>query len=257
MHSFVLTGAVLTLSLTFVLPAAVRADDGASVKGSIKFEGAAPKMKKIKLDAEPTCKAHHEKDTEPMRDESVVVNANHTLRWVIVYVKSGLEGKTFPVPAEAITLDQKGCQYHPHAWGMMAGQKLIVLNSDEGVLHNIHAFSEKSNGFNKGMPGAAGVKLEETFKDVESPVKIKCDVHGWMTSYAFVLPHPFHATTGDQGTFEIKGLPAGEYEIEAWHEKYGTQVQKIKVAAGEAKSLDFTFKSDVPADAASPAQLAH
>lgn len=243
------TGIAFMLALALVAPAA-RAQDSGVIKGSVKFEGGAPKMKKIKMDAESSCKAHHEKAGEPARDETVVVNKNGTLCNVVVYVKSGIpEGKTFPVPAEPVTLDQRGCQYHPHVWGMMAGQTLRILNSDDGVLHNVHAFSEKDNGFNKGMPGAPGVKIEEAIKNAETPLKIKCDVHGWMTCYAFVLPHPFHATSNADGAFEIKGLPAGDYTIEAWHEKYPAQTQTVKVGAGETKELGFTFKSDEPAAA--------
>ena len=241
----------LGLAVALCVPVAAGAADSGVIKGTVKFEGAAPKMKKIKMDAESSCKAYHEKLGDTPCDDSVVVNKNNTLCWTVVYVKSSpaVDGKTFPVPAEAITLDQRGCQYHQHVWSMMVGQKLSILNSDENVLHNIHAFSEKSNGFNKGMPGAPGLKIDETFKESETPVKIKCDVHGWMTSWAFVLPHPFHSTTNDQGAFEIKGLPAGDYTIEAWHEKLGTQTQTVKVGDGETKELTFTYKGEADAGA--------
>ena len=72
---------------------------------------------------------------------------------------------------------------------------------------------------------------------------LKCDVHPWMSAYVGVMSNPFYGVTGDDGAFAIKGLPAGEYEIAAWHEKYGEQTQKIKVGAGEAKTADFTFKA--------------
>ena len=63
-----------------------------------------------------------------------------------------------------------------------------------------------------------------------------------MSSYVGVLDHPFYSVTGEDGTFTIKGLPAGEYEIVAWHEKYGEQSAKVKAGDGEAKTQDFTFK---------------
>jgi uncharacterized protein (DUF2141 family) len=64
-----------------------------------------------------------------------------------------------------------------------------------------------------------------------------------MSAYVGVMSNPFYSATGDDGTFTIKGLPAGEYEIAAWQEKYGEQTQKIKVGDGEAKTVDFTFKA--------------
>jgi hypothetical protein len=97
-----------------------------------------------------------------------------------------------------------------------------------------------NNEFNKGQPAGAA-DLKTTFTKPEVMVKFKCDVHPWMTAYVGVLEHPFFAVTGDDGTFTIKGLPAGDYEVEAWHEKLGTQTAKIKVGAGEAKTADFKF----------------
>jgi hypothetical protein len=74
-------------------------------------------------------------------------------------------------------------------------------------------------------------------------VPFKCDVHGWMNAYAGVLDHPFFATTDASGKFELKGLPPGDYTIEAWHEKLGPQEQKITVGAKESKEAHFSFKT--------------
>ena len=86
------------------------------------------------------------------------------------------------------------------------------------------------------------MKLKKKFDAPEVMAKIKCDVHPWMNAYVGVLPHAHFSVTGEEGTFEIKDLPAGDYMIEAWHEKYGTQTQKVTVAEGEpVASVDFTF----------------
>jgi hypothetical protein len=74
-------------------------------------------------------------------------------------------------------------------------------------------------------------------------VAIKCDVHPWMNGYAGVLPHPFFAVSGADGSYTIKGLPPGDYTVEAWHEKLGTQTSKVTVGAKESKSVDFKFKA--------------
>ena len=41
---------------------------------------------------------------------------------VFVYVKDGLGNRTFDVPKDPAVLDQRGCRYHPHVMGVMAGQ---------------------------------------------------------------------------------------------------------------------------------------
>ena len=216
-------------------PAAAPAGS-ASVTGKVAFEGTAPTMEKLKMDADAFCKAAH---AAPAYAQEVVVNANGTLQHVIVYVKEGAAG-SFPVPSEPVVLDQRGCQYYPHVFGIQAGQPLKILNSDE-TLHNIHALPKTNEEFNIGQP-FKGMETVKKFEKPEVPVRFKCDVHKWMGAYAAVLNHPFFATTGDQGTFEIKSLPAGTYVIEAWHEKYGPQTQSVTVTGSESKTVDFTFK---------------
>ena len=188
------------------------------------------------MSADPVCAGLH---SEPVYQETVVANSNGTLKNVFVYVKEGLEGKTFPVPTEPAVIDQKGCHYDPHVFGIQVGQPLQIVNSDS-TLHNIHSLAEKNKQFNLGMP-IQGMKLKKTFENPEVMAKFKCDVHPWMNAYAGVLTHPYFSVSGDDGTFEIKNLPAGEYTIEAWHEKYGTQTQKVTVTGEEPVQVEFTF----------------
>ncbi|HEY2798659.1 MAG TPA: carboxypeptidase regulatory-like domain-containing protein [Thermoanaerobaculia bacterium] len=216
--------------------AAAPATGGATVTGKVNFDGTAPQMPQIKMDADAYCKAEHK---EPVYEQEVVVNPNKTLQWVLVYVKEGVTG-TYPPPTTPVTLDQHGCQYHPHIFGIQAGQPLSILNSD-GTLHNIHALPKKNAEFNIGQP-FKGMTTVKKFDTPEVPLRFKCDVHKWMGAYTGVFNHPFFAVTNDQGTFEIKNLPPGNYKIEAWHEKYGTQTQDVTITGSEAKTVDFSFK---------------
>ena len=206
------------------------------VTGTVKFTGTAPVREPLSMAADPTCMAAH---PEPALAENVLVNANGTLKNVFVYVKQGLEGKTFPAPATPVTIDQKGCQYSPHVFGIQAGQDLQILNSDN-TLHNIHSMAEKNKQFNLGMP-IQGMKLNKKFENPEVMVHMKCDVHPWMSAYIGVLPHSFYGVSGDDGSFSIKDLPAGDYVVEAWHEQYGAQEQKVTVAEGAPANLEFSF----------------
>ena len=201
------------------------------------FEGAPPVADKIKTDADPKCKMVH---PDGIVSDQVIVNSNGTLKNVFVYVKDGLSGKTFPAPKEAVVFDQKGCQYSPKVFGIQVNQPLEILNSDD-TLHNVHALPANSQSFNLGMP-IKGMKLKKTFTKPEVMVKIKCEVHSWMTAFAGVLDHPFFGVTGDNGTAAIKDLPPGEYTVEAWHEKYGAQTQKVTVTDKD-QEVSFTFKA--------------
>ena len=121
-------------------------------------------------------------------------------------MKSGING-TYPPAATAAVIDQKGCTYHPHVFGVVAGQNIDILNSDP-TLHNIHSLPEKNEAFNLGMP-VQGMKYTKKFDKPEVMVQIKCDVHGWMSAYCGVVSHPFFAVTAADGTYAIKNLPRG------------------------------------------------
>jgi hypothetical protein len=136
-------------------------------------------------------------------------------------------------------LDQVGCQYVPHVLGVQVGQPLTIRNSD-GLLHNIHPSPTVNKEFNVGQP--RNMDTTRTFDQVEMGIPVSCEVHGWMSAYINVLDHPFFAVTGDDGSFTIKGLPPGDYTLEAWHEQYGPQTMQVTVGAKETKPVDFTFQ---------------
>jgi len=222
-------------------PAAVTKVDmatAATVTGRVAFKGTAPKMQLIDVSSEPTCQAHAQ--SSPVSTQNVVVNDNGTLRYVFIHITKGLEGMTFPVPDTPVVLDQNGCAYEPHVFGIQAKQPLLIKNSDEGVLHNIHAFSKQGNAFNFGMPKV--MESTREFRKPEVMVTIKCDVHSWMHSFAGVVDNPYYSVTGEDGGFQLAPLPPGEYVIEAWHEEYGVQTQTVTVGAKETKEITFTFE---------------
>ena len=207
-----------------------------TLTGKALFSGTAPAPQKIDMGADPTCSSLH---PEPVYSEEVVKNEDGTLRNVFVYVKQGLEGKTFPAPQTPAVLDQNRCHYAPHVSGVQVGQKLQIVNSDS-TLHNVHGIPTQSKEFNLGMP-IQGMKLDRTFDKPEVMVKFKCDVHPWMRAYVGVLEHPFFSVTGTDGAFEIKDLLPGKYTIEAWHEKFGVQAQEVTVEEATPAKVDFTF----------------
>lgn len=216
--------------------AASQATGSASLKGSVKFTGTAPAAERVKMDADPQCALQHK---EPVTKQDVVVNPNGTLRNVFVYVKDGLQGKTFPAPTQPVKLDQQGCLYHPHVLGIQVNQPFQIVN-DDSTLHNVNCKPTKSKPFNIAQP-TKGMKSMKSFTAPEVMVKCACNVHPWMATYVGVLDHPFYGVSGEDGAFSISGLPAGQYTIEAWHEKFGTKTQQVTVADGEAKQVDFEF----------------
>jgi plastocyanin len=229
---WVVAGLVAVLALQGVAVAA------STVTGTVTFDGKAPALKPLSVEAEPVC--HKKHGGKPAPNEALVLGAGNTMANILVFVSKGLPaGKTFPVPKTPVTLDQDGCVYKPHVMGIMVGQTYRILNND-GILHNIHTLPKVNPAFNRGQP-ATVKEMTTTFGKPENVFQVKCDVHPWMSAYIGVFTHPFFAVTGPDGKFSLPNLDAGTYEITAWHERLGTQSASITVAANESKAQNFKF----------------
>lgn len=209
---------------------------GGSVTGTVAFTGAAPANPVVDMSEEAACKAKH---TGATVDPRVTV-ANGMLADVVVYVKSGLPAGAAPAaPTTPVVIDQVGCLYKPTHLAVMVGQPVEIRNSDP-VLHNIKAVPTTNRGFNISQP-REGMKTTRTFTAAEAEVPLECNVHSWMHAGLMVLPHPYFATTGADGSFTIGGLPAGTYEIEAHHRTLGARTATVTVPATGAATTNFSF----------------
>lgn len=204
--------------------------EAATVSGRIVFAGDAPKPQPIQTSAD--CAIHGGQ----ARSEELVVGSGGGLANAFVYVKN-FEGAM--APPKPLVLDQQGCQYKPRVIGVQVGQFIYIKNSD-ATFHNVHAVAKANENFNFGQPQQGQVNAK-SFTAPEVMVKLKCDVHPWMRSYIGVLEHPFFAVSGADGSFAIEGLPAGEWEVEAWHETLGTRTARVTVGKGEKKEVSLTF----------------
>jgi hypothetical protein len=205
------------------------------ISGSVTYAGPDTDTT-IAMNADPVCAGLH---STPVDTNEIAVK-DGKLANVFVYVKSGLEGKSFPTPAEKKEVDQQGCLYSPRVQGLQTGQALMIKNTD-ATLHNVHALPTVNQEFNQAQPQGLP-PFDKVFDKQEVMVKIKCDVHPWMAAYVGVLPHPYYAVSGEDGSYSIPNLPPGTYTIEAWHEKLGTQTQQVTVAASQTATAAFDFK---------------
>jgi plastocyanin len=215
-------------------PAATPIDPAtvASVSGTVKFDGAAPKPSKIDMSQDPACKGTNDAET-------LVVDGGN-LANVFVYVKDGLGSRTFDVPKDAVTINQEGCKYHPHVLGVMAGQTIEIKN-DDMTTHNIHPTPKDNREWNESQPPKTP-PLEKNFAREEIMLPVRCNQHPWMKMFINVVKSPFYAVTGPDGKYEIKGLPPGTYTLAFVQEKLGEQDQQVTLAAKDSKTVDASFK---------------
>ncbi|HEB31205.1 MAG TPA: hypothetical protein ENI15_10080 [Spirochaetes bacterium] len=145
---------------------------------------------------------------------------------------------TFAPPANRPRIDQKNLIFIPHVLPVIVGTTVDFANGDT-VLHNIFSPS-KTKKFNLGSYGSDIVK-QKTF-DKEGKVALLCNVHTEMSAFIMVLPNPFYAKTGNDGSFTITAIPPGEYTLKAWHEKNRPYQQKVTVKAGNTTEIKIKLR---------------
>lgn len=219
----------------------VKAAANGNITGTVKLDGTPPHMKGIDMSKDPYCVKQHENN--PAKMENVVVSSNGGLQNVVLYISEGLTGaEASAVSSEEPVVNQHNCMYVPHVIAVDVNQKFKVITSDQ-TTHNIHPLPDPMTGnipWNKSQPPGAP-PIEASWKSVEM-ISVKCNIHPWMHSWQVVVKGPYAITDGN-GSYTIKNVPAGSYTVTAWQEEYGTQTQKVTVAAGAPAKADFAFKA--------------
>ena len=208
----------------------------AKVSGTVRFTGKPPAAKVISMNAEEACE---KLNPQPVSDRTVILGKNGALANALVYIKSGLEGKQFEPPKEAVVLDQKGCMFVPRVVPLRTNQTLSVKNSDP-VSHNIHPRPRDNREWNQQHPPGAP-DLQRRFARPEIRIPVRCNVHSWMRAWIAVLDHPWFAVTKEDGSFEWPSVPPGKYTVAVWHEMFGEVTQELLLTPSAAERLNFQF----------------
>jgi plastocyanin len=239
--------ALLLAATAQVAPVAAQGGTG-TIEGRVRLAGPARANSLIRMGLDPLC-ARLQGATKP-RQEITLRSADGGLANVFV----ALEG-TFPataVPSTPVVINQRKCMYVPRVVGARVGQVLRLINSDT-LLHNVHSISAKGNDFNETQPHSDMV-FNFTLKG-EEMLRLKCDVHSWMTAYIGVVNHPYFAVSDEMGTFTIKNVPAGRQTVRVWHERYGRLTQMADVKAGGTTMVNFEYSGNEKPSAADVHEL--
>jgi plastocyanin len=217
-----------------------------TIAGVVSYDGAPPAPTKIDTTADAAC---GKANPNLMTDHTIVTDGK--LANTFVYIKEGtVEGGkkigdyAWSTPTTAIQLDQKGCHYNPHVFGVQTNQKISITNSDQ-TQHNIHWIPKTNPEWNQSQPNGAPA-IEKSFARSEVIIPVKCNQHPWMKAYIGVLKTPFFSVSSTNGAYEIKGVPPGKYTVVAWREGGAdgqTKTMDVTVPANGAGKADFSFGS--------------
>ena len=211
---------------------------GGTINGKVRFAGTVPAPENMAINKDmEICGGDHRVH------QTVKVEAGG-LGEVVVALKGIKQGKAWDPDLASASLLQEKCEFLPYMQIMKKGTELQVKNGDD-VSHNIHTYEligrARVSQFNVQQP--AGSTFSKSIKMRRGNViRMECDQHDFMIGWAYIPDNPYYAVVATDGSFSIPDVPAGTYEVEAWHPYLGVQKSSATVEAGGTVALDFEFK---------------
>jgi carboxypeptidase family protein len=246
--------------------------DGATLMGTVRFVGIAPKRERVPVTRD------HDVCGDEQSSEPLMLGADRGVRGSVVLIDGVARGKKSQ-PGVVVSTD--GCVFVPHVAAMMVGAPARIRNGDV-VLHNTRAVTgppiagapsgavvEASLGrpvgplfgrpvFNVALP--AKEQVIDVGRRITEPgvVRMFCGAHPHMSAWLVVHGNPYFAVTDERGAFRIDDIPAGTYRVTMWHEGFRRKgndpdgrplyedplrvSREVTIAPGETVTLDFQFR---------------
>ena len=169
-------------------------------------------------------------------EDFLVSASNRGIRNVMVALTDVPRERIPPRLPGRLVLDNRQCQFVPHAGVLTMGSTIEATNSDP-VLHTTHLYGAVEANIALPFKGSTVIRV------VDQPgiIAVRCDVHGWMQAFIRVDDHPFHAVSNATGSFRIENIPAGTYHLEAWHERLGPQKKIVRIEAGKTERIEMDY----------------
>ncbi len=211
-------------------PAQVDPDGRSTIVGLVVFDGDMPQPQALTVSKDVEVCGKTEKFPE-----ALLVGPNKGIKNAVVFLRAVAGGTSLSRPESNPTIDQRDCVYAPHVLLVPAGATVDIKNSD-GILHNIHTYSEKNPAFNTAQPKFKKI-ISKSFAQPEM-IRVTCDVHDWMTAWIVVQDHPYYTLTDTTGAFQLSDIPPGEYELRVWHETLGEHSRSLSVTADQSVPVE-------------------
>ena len=189
----------------------VSVQDGGTIRGTVKWQGALPHLVASEINKDPqVCDPLGQKHRDL---ERLLVAPNGGVANTVVFLRDISRGKAMDLPASRRSLNQKNCRYEPHILLVPLQATLAVKNSDP-LLHTV----QMSGSADYNLPFVLDGQEITRPMTREGRVSLRCNVHVWMNGEMVVARHPYYAVTDQDGNFALTQVPPGDYEIVAWHE---------------------------------------
>ena len=217
--------------------AAAALDYPGILQGQVVFDG--PQIVESTLIANTTDPQHC--GTVQSLHNRIISEPNRGIKNAIVALLDVPLPADYQVPPSHLTIDNRNCQFQPRVTVLTTGSSIEVVNSDP-VVHTVHLYGPFNLNASLG-PGQS--RALGTVKRVGT-IAIKCDFHGWMQAFVGVDDHPFHAVSDVDGGFRIHSIPPGSYQLQAWHEAFGTKRVHVEIGADAPAQVTVQYGAESP-----------
>ncbi len=218
--------------------------NGGTVTGVVRFLGDVPAPVSFELRRYPDrvyCGGLSDGSGHRFLRE-VTVGQDQGLKDVVVTIQGIEKGKPFVL--QETKLESNICQFVPFVSVMRDQHPLTVTNLD-AVAHDLQVYEREREHifimFHRPALTKAWTSDLIRFTGHRRGVIMQCGMHPYMQGHGLAVDNPYYAVTGQEGTFEIKDLPAGTYRIKAWHPTLGEREQEVSVTHGGSTSIEFAF----------------
>ena len=160
-------------------------------------------------------------------------------RHVVVYWRDARPQDVSPM---RVAIRQRNESFTPRVVAVTIGSEVEFPN-DDPIYHNVFSLSRARN-FNLGRYPRGDTRRVRFSRP--GIVKVFCEIHSHMSATVMVFDHPWFTVPGEDGTFELPAIPAGDRQITAWHERLGDTTQRVRVEAGRVATADFILPVPEP-----------
>lgn len=151
---------------------------------------------------------------------------------VVVYLEGRSLRRGEPKVAQ---LDQKDRRFEPEILVVPVGSTVSFPNSDP-IFHNVFSLS-KAKAFDLGYYPAGQTRTVRF--DKPGIVQVFCHLHPNMSAAIVVTPNDWSARPAGDGTFALRAIPAGGYDLVVWHKSAGFFRREIEVRESGSQSVSF------------------
>lgn len=232
-------------ALVLIGATSLMGQDVGDLKITFKYQGDAPDQKELEV----TQDKQFCLKKGAILDETLIVNKeNKGIKNIVVYAYTSRRGG-MKLPAQdpannKHTLANEQCRFEPRVTLTQVGDSIDITNPDD-VGHNANLIFLGNEPQNFQIPPKQSKSV--TMAVAEPTVaSVQCNIHPWMKGYILAVDHPFFGVTDENGEVTVKGLPAGEVVLRAWHEN-GTFSKKIVVNGEETKWSKNVFEFELKA----------